>query len=72
MREQLKKHKHVTLERLWQEYREGCPDGYSYSHFCALYARWRKCQDPVLRQHHKAGEKLFIKCAVPRYALLAA
>ena len=63
MREQLKKHKHVTLERLWQEYREGCPDGYSYSHFCALYARWRKCQDPVLRQDHKAGEKLFIDYA---------
>ena len=65
MREQLKKHKHVTLERLWQEYREGCPDGYSYSHFCALYARWRKCQDPVLRQDHKAGEKLFIDYAGP-------
>ena len=70
VRKQLKKYKHVTLERLWQEYREGCPEGYSYSHFCALYAHWRRSRDPVLRQDHKAGEKLFIKCAVPRYALL--
>ena len=63
VRKQLKKYKHVTLERLWQEYREGCPEGYSYSHFCALYARWRQSRDPVLRQDHKAGEKLFIDYA---------
>ena len=59
VRKQLKKYLHVTLERLGQEYREGCPEGYSYSHFCALYARWRQRRDPVLRQDHKAGEKLF-------------
>ena len=38
VRKQLKKYRHVTLERLWQEYREGCLEGYCYSHFCALYA----------------------------------
>ena len=65
VRKELKKHKHVTLERLWQEYREGCREGYSYSHFCALYARWRQSRDPVLRQDHKAGEKLFIDYAGP-------
>ena len=41
-RKQLKKYRLVTLERLWQEYREGCSEGYSYSHFCALYAHWHQ------------------------------
>ena len=47
------------------KYREGCPEGYSYSHFCALDARWRQSRDPVLRQDHKVGEKLFIDYAGP-------
>ena len=34
-----------------------------YSHFCALYQRWRRKQGAVLRQEHKAGEKLFIDWA---------
>lgn len=65
VRRQLKEFRHVTLERLWQEYREGCPGGYSYSHSCALYARWHQSRDPVLRQDHKAGEKVFIDYAGP-------
>src|SRR5439155_16922557 len=31
---QLKGHKHVTLQLLWEEYRDTRPDGYSYSRFC--------------------------------------
>ena len=55
VRKQLKKYKHVTLAKLWQEYREGRQEGDSYSHFCALYARWQQSRDPVLRQDRKAG-----------------
>ena len=30
------KRKHVTLQILWDEYIERCPDGYRYSRFCEL------------------------------------
>jgi transposase len=48
---------------LWEEYRQENPDGYQYSRFCELYQRWRRKQDVVLRQEHKAGEKLFVDWA---------
>jgi len=40
------------------------------SRFCGLYQRWRRKQDVVLRQEHKAGEKLFVDWAgdtIPTY-----
>jgi transposase len=54
------KRKHVTLMLLWHEYRESCPDGYAYSQFCELYRRFARHLDVVMRQEHKAGEKLFV------------
>ena len=57
------KKKHVTLQLLWYEYRQGNPDGYQYSYFCELYNRWRKGLDISLRQEHLAGEKLFVDYA---------
>jgi transposase len=68
--EQLQRHKHVTLQLLWEEYRQAAPDGYRYSRFCELYRRWRDRQDVVMRQQHRAGEKLFVDFAgdmVPVY-----
>jgi transposase len=53
-------HKHVTLQLLWEEYKQPEPDGYQYSRFCALYQRWKSKLDLVLRQEHRAGEKLFV------------
>jgi hypothetical protein len=38
----------------------GAPHG---SHFCELYRAWLKKQDWVLRQDHRAGEKLFVDYA---------
>lgn len=61
--EELRAHKHVTLELLWEEYRAANPDGYRYSRFCYLYQRWRAKLDVVLRQEHKAGEKMFVDWA---------
>ena len=63
--EQRQKSKHVTLQLLWEEYREANPEGYRYSRFCELYQRWRGTQDVVLRQQYKAGEKLFVDWAGP-------
>ena len=31
--------KAVTLQLLWQEYRQVQPEGYGYSRFCELYQR---------------------------------
>jgi transposase len=53
----------VTLMLLWLEYKEAQPDGYAYSQFCLHYRRWQRHLDVVMRQEHKAGEKLFVDFA---------
>jgi transposase len=50
----------VTLQLLWEEYKEEHPDGYSYSRLSELYSAWSKRLDLVLRQDHRAGEKMFV------------
>ena len=68
------RHKSVTLMLLWQEYKEQYPQGYQYSQFCHLYRQWTKQIDPVMRQEHRAGEKLFVDYAgqtMPVYDLHA-
>jgi len=50
----------LTMVQLWLEYKEAHPDGYQYSQFCDLYRRWRGKLDYVMRQEHRAGEKVFI------------
>ena len=60
---ELQKHKHLTLQLVWEEYRTRYPEGYRYSRFCELYQRWRRKQEVVLRQEHRAGEKLFVDYA---------
>jgi len=61
--QQLQTHKNLTLLLLWQEQRENNPGGYGYSRFCELYRRWLKKLDLVLRQEHRAGEKMFVDYA---------
>jgi transposase len=63
IREQMQFHRHLTLQLLWEEYRQANPGGYGYSRFCELYQRWRGKLDVVLRQEHKAGEKVFVDWA---------
>src|SRR5436190_17243035 len=62
---QLQTHKHLTLQLLWEEYRETEPDGYGYSRFCELYHGWKRNQDVVLRQEHHPGDKIFVDWAGP-------
>ena len=57
------RHKHVTLFLLWQEYRAAHPNSYQYSWFCDHYRAWRGKLDVVMRQDHRAGEKLFVDYA---------
>lgn len=71
LRQQREQHRELTLDLLWEEYREQNPHGYCYSRFCKLYRRWKKQQDVVLRQDHRPGEKLFLDWAgatLPIYA----
>src|SRR5690606_31121695 len=57
--------KGVTLQLLWVEYKRGHPDGYQYSRFCERYRQWRQKLDVVMRQDHRAGEKMFVDVAGP-------
>ena len=61
--EQLQQHRHLTLQLVWEEYRQAHPEGYRYSWFCERYQHWRQHLDVVLRQEHKAGEKMFVDWA---------
>lgn len=54
------KRKGVTLQLLWQEYKEEHPDGYQYSRFCQLFEQWSKSKDVYTPIPHKAGEELFV------------
>jgi len=61
--QELRGKKSVTLFLLWQEYRETHPEGYQYSWFCERYRNWQGKLDVVMRQDHRAGEKLFVDYA---------
>lgn len=52
--------KGVTLQLLWEEYKDKHPDGYGYSQFCHHYYHWRKDQKVSMHMEHKAGDKLFV------------
>lgn len=60
--QELKTHKkfNLTLDLLWQEYKEQHPEGYQYSQFCELYRGYRGKLDYSMRQDHRGGEKLFV------------
>jgi len=60
---ELKSQKSVTLQLLWYEYKQANPDGIQYSQFCAYYREWVRKLDVVMRQTHRAGEKMFVDFA---------
>ncbi len=68
---ELKRHRHVTLQLLWEEYAEQHgATAYRRSAFCQIYRRWEKRLKRSMRQRHFAGEKLFVDYAgrtVPIY-----
>jgi transposase len=55
--------KGVTLLLLWQEYKLLNSSGLQYSQFCQRYRDWSKTIEPVMRQHHIPGEKVFVDYA---------
>ena len=55
--------KGVTLTLLWHEYKAVHPEGLQYSRFCEQYRAWASTLDVVMRQEHRAGEKMFVDYA---------
>lgn len=53
----------VTLQLLWDEYKEKYQDGLMYSQFCEYFRRWRKNSKLTMHIEHKAGEKMFVDFA---------
>ncbi|MGO9995758.1 MAG: IS21 family transposase [Steroidobacteraceae bacterium] len=68
---ELKHHKHVTLQLLWEEYHATHGrTALRYSAFCERYRHWARRLQRSMRQRHFAGEKLFVDYAgrtVPIY-----
>lgn len=57
--QELSSHKGVTLQLLWQEYKEKYPDGVQYTQFCDHYLTWRRLRNISMHQIYRAGEKMF-------------
>lgn len=68
--------KGVTRELLWLEYQETEKTKgiaiLSYQQFCRLYKEWSKKLNLVMRQEHRAGEKLFVDYAGPTISVVDA
>ena len=50
----------VTLQLLWEEYREQSPQGLGYSWFCEQYGRYKKGLGLSFRNTYKGGEMSFL------------
>lgn len=50
----------VTLDLLHHEYLEQHPNGLRYSAFCERYRMFRERRRLSMRQHHVAGDKMFV------------
>jgi transposase len=65
------KRKGMTKILLWQEYQqENGDNAYGYSQFCHLYREWLTLQKRSMRQHHIAGEKLFLDFCGPTIPII--
>ena len=60
----------VNMMILWEEYRATHPDGYGYSRFCDLLRGFERRLTPVMRQHHVAGDKVFVDYSGKRIAIV--
>ncbi len=57
------KRKGVTKALLWEEYKRKYPDGAGSTAFHFHFKQWKARKIPIMRQNHKAGDKLFIDFA---------
>lgn len=52
------KEKGMTLQILWEEYRNEDPEPYSYSQFCDIFSRFKKEESITMHIEYKYGDKL--------------
>ena len=65
------KRKGVTLQLLWEEYRQSAGDrAYQYTAFCNHYRAFARDLKRSMRQVHKVGEKLFVDYAGPSIPII--
>jgi transposase len=57
------KKKGVTRQMLWQQYRQGNPNGLGLSQFKQYYAQWKAQVNPTMHMEHKVGDKMYIDFA---------
>jgi len=66
------KRRFATKLVLWQEYcEEDSATAYGYTQFCEHYQKWLKKQKRSMRQHHIAGDKLFIDYCGPTVPIIS-
>lgn len=53
----------VTMQLLWDEYREENPQGYGYTQFCEHLSRYRKVNEAVMYFTHRPAEQLLVDFA---------
>ena len=54
----------MTRALLWEEYKGDQPaTAYGYTWFCVAFDAWKQKLSPSMRQHHVAGEKVFVDYA---------
>lgn len=61
----------VTMELLHEEYLEQHPDGLRYSAFCERYRAFTRHRSVSMRQHHVAGDKVFVDYSGKRPHIVA-
>jgi transposase len=69
LHKELRRDKGVTLQLLWEEYKQSDPSGYQYSQFCEHYRRWLRKVTVCLRQDYRGGEKMFVDYAGQKIAI---
>jgi len=57
---ELARHKGVTRQILWGEYRNKHPDGYSYTQFCEYFSRWLDHTDASLHIEQAPGDRMYV------------
>ncbi|MDT4289551.1 IS21 family transposase [Methylomonas sp. MO1] len=50
----------MTLQLLWEEYRQCNPEGFSYEQYCRRYRAWKRSCKISLRQIYFPGEYIFV------------
>jgi transposase len=63
LHQELRQHRHLTLELLWLEYKAAHPDGLQYTQFCAHYRSYVRSLAVVWRRIYRPGDQMHVDFA---------